>query len=145
MAEDASAALGSGASTISVVPTGSIDVAASLAPWVAIYDASGRPIASSGLLDGKIPVPPHGEFDLALAQGNNLPHNTWEPQSGVRIAAVIVPVPNNGGFVLVGRNMREVEDRESNLGMIVGIGMIVILFATFVAKLFANVILKRWN
>ena len=145
MAEDDATALGSGATTTSIVPKQSIDVAASLAPWIAVYDSSGTPVASSGLLDGKIPVPPLGEFNLALAQGNNLPHDTWEPVSGVRIAAVIVPIPHNGGFVLVGRNMREVEDRETNLEAVVGIGMIVLLVSTFITKLFANGILKRWN
>jgi len=36
---------------------------------------------------------------------------TWQPNADVRIASVVLPY--NNGFVMAGRNMREVEQRES--------------------------------
>jgi len=37
---------------------------------------------------------------------------TWQPRGGVRIAAVVVK--SQGGYVLAGRSLREVEKRETN-------------------------------
>src|SRR5450432_2619430 len=66
----------------------SISIAQSLSPFVVLYDANGKPLRSSGYLNGKMPELPRGVFDFAKANGE---HNvTWQPQSGVRMAMVIV-------------------------------------------------------
>jgi hypothetical protein len=139
MAEDGAAALAAGAVPADLVQRGvaPIDAAKSLAPWIAVYDASGTPLESSAALDGAPPAPPKGEFALALAQGNNLPHNTWQTGSGVRIALVIVPVQGKNMFVAAGRNMSEVENRESMLGENVLLAWAVLILATFAFQLFA--------
>ena len=121
MAEDGAALLENGDVPADLVPPQrqpTVNIATSLAPWIAVYDSNGTPLESSGVLDGKPPAPPQGIFDLAKAQGSNLPHNTWQPRDGVRVALVVVPVTSGhsaGYFVAAGRNMREVEDREGNL------------------------------
>jgi len=143
MAQDGAARLADGGIPAELVQRGvaPVDAAKSLAPWIAVYDASGTPLESSAVLDGRPPTPPQGIFDLAKAQGTNLPHNTWQPEGGVRIALVVVPVtsgPNQGYFVAAGRNMSEVENREGDLTTFVGLAWIVLLVATFATALFAD-------
>ena len=144
MAEDGAALLENGGVPADLVSTQrqpTINIATSLAPWIVVYDASGTPLESSAFLDGKPPMPPQGIFDLAKAQGNNLPHNTWQPREGVRVALVVVPVTSGhsvGYFVAAGRNMSEVENREGQLGMFVGLAWLVLLVATFALKVFSN-------
>ncbi len=96
-----------------------IDISQSLAPFVIIFDDNGKPIASSGTLNGATPVPPAGVFDYVRTSGggNLRPTDvfgedrfTWEPESGVRVAAVVVR--QGSDFILAGRNIREVERRE---------------------------------
>lgn len=134
MAEDAAAILKNGGSPADVVPRGkTIDASASLAPWIAVYDASGTPLESDAVLSGAPPKPPKGSFDAARASGSNLPHNTWESADGTRTALVLVWVPDKELFVAAGRNMREVEDREWALAVLVASAWIATLAATLVA------------
>ena len=102
------------APTDAVAVTQQIDMARSLSPFVIVYDDQGHPIASQGLLNGSVPTPPPGVFDNVRQHGQE--RLSWQPilgsARGVRIATVIERV--NGphlGFVLAGRNMREVESR----------------------------------
>ena len=143
MAEDAAQAVAHGEPLSSVVPAGNIDIGQSLAPYMIVYAENGKPVAYSGTLDGAAPVPPAGVFSYANEHGSD--RLTWEPQPGVRTAIDIERVPGNVGYVLVGRNMREVETRESDLEAMVGIGMIVILAASLVVKIFADGILEGWS
>jgi hypothetical protein len=115
--------------------SGAVDIARSLSPFVILYDDQGHTLASQALLDGKAPVPPAGIFNYV--RSHNEDRFSWQPRRGVRIAAVIQRV--NGehpGFVLAGRNMREVESREALVGQLAGltwIGMLgVILVGTVV-------------
>lgn len=136
MAEDAANAIAQGEIPAALVPHGTpvIDITKSLSPFMVIYDESDTPLESSGVLDGQPPVPPKGVFDYARQYGSNLPHNTWQPRLGVRIAAVLVHVPGDKGFVLVGRNMLEVERREMNLTLMVGAAWVFILLAVFASN-----------
>jgi hypothetical protein len=86
-------------------------MATSLAPFVIVYDDNLRPVASSAHLNGSIPTPPRGVFDFV--RSNNQERVTWQPRPGVRIASVVTRSKN--GLVLAGRNMREVEIRESQV------------------------------
>ena len=116
LAEDAAAALAGGAAPRAVTGPPAVQIGASLAPFVLVYDGTGRPLAGSGVLDGQIPTPPPGVFDEARRE-NGQDRFTWQPRRGVRIAAVVAPV--GGGqsdFVLAGRSLREVEKREAALG-----------------------------
>ncbi len=92
-----------------------IDIARSLAPYVTIFDQSGTPIVSTGLLDNQMPTLPYGVFEHAQKSGEN--RITWQPREGVRSATVIVPFTGKtiSGFVLAGRSLREVEHRVARL------------------------------
>lgn len=134
MAEDTAAALTAGIRPQSIIPPGRINIAKSLAPFLIIYNDSGYPLISSGELDNQIPVPPIGVFKRAWAIGQN--RITWQPKSGLRSAAVVVPFKGNpSGYVLVGRSLREIEKRENQIfnmvfwgWLITNLGILVWLF-----------------
>jgi hypothetical protein len=109
LAEDAAQRITAGEDATRVVPERQVDMASSLAPFVIVYDDSGRPVASSGQLDGSVPAPPRGVFDFVRARRQETV--TWQPRPGVRIASVVNR--SSQGFVVAGRNMREVELREA--------------------------------
>lgn len=150
MAEDGAAALASGVSIAQVVPVGAVgtvDLAKSLAPWVGIYDASGNALVSSGTLNGTMPQPPRGVFDdtrtgLPLIVGHHFtssfPQNenriSWQPNPSVRQAIVVVWAPQAKQFVVIGRNMREVENRIGTLGTMFFLGWLGLMAATLFAK-----------
>jgi hypothetical protein len=102
---------------------GRIDVEQSLSPFVIVYDDAGQPLGWNGILDGKPPVPPAGVFSYARTHGED--RISWQPSSAagvVRIAAVIERVQGaQPGFVLAGRNMREVESREELISKMAGL------------------------
>ena len=132
MAEDAATTLASGKAVESVVPASLVDIAASLAPYLVVYDDAGKPVAASGLLHNQMPALPPGVFDYARQKGED--RITWQPEPGVRGAAVVTRVDGSRpGFVLAGRSLREVESRETNIEMLVGLGWLVTLLAAFIA------------
>ncbi len=94
----------------------SVDLNRSLAVFTCIYDAYGKPLCSSGLLNGQLPHLPSGVFDHAKSDGEN--SITWQPIPSVRIAAVVEHTSSPSfAYVLVGRSLKEVEAREYNLRM----------------------------
>lgn len=105
LAEDLARALDAGGSPGTLVGAPDIDITASLAPFVAVYDRAGAVLATDGMLDGGPPKPPIGVLDTARASGMDAV--TWQPRAGVRIAAVVVPW--HGGTVLAGRSLRVVQ------------------------------------
>ena len=155
MAEDAANAIKSGVAPGAVVSgTRAIDIGESLAPWIAVFDASGSMIVSSGSLGGSALRLPSGVFDTTTwhtyaADGVSVtvPLNedrfTWQPRMDVRQAVVLIKASSSQGdvFVASGRNMREVESRQGTLAIMVGIGWVVTLIATFLAKALAEYVL----
>ena len=121
LAEDAAGRVGSGEEATRVVPDRQIDMASSLAPFVIVYDDTGHPVASSARLDARVPAPPRGVLDFV--RSNREERVTWQPRPGVRIASVITRTAS--GFVVAGRNMREVEIREGQVLKLAVIGWIV--------------------
>jgi hypothetical protein len=111
MAEDTAYSLDHGVTVGESVPTEQIEISRSLAPFITILDKSGKPLASSGLLNGELPKVPQGVLDSAEQDGED--RISWQPMDTTRIAAVVVPYSD--GFVLAGRNMREVEQRENQV------------------------------
>lgn len=134
MALDARTALARGVSPSQLVPAQTIDMAESLSPYLIIYDTSGRAVASSVTLDGQTPTPPPGVFDNARSKDMN--KLTWMPQAGVRSAIVVIHYDN--GYILAGRSLTVVEQREDNLVQAVIAACIATLLATFVAVLAAQ-------
>lgn len=122
LAEDVSAALESGKnSTDFFGDANAIDLAKSLAPFVVIYDAQGRALASNARLGASMPALPKGVLDAAKISGQN--RVTWEPKSGLRFAVVVstyVQPGGDAGFAVSGHSLREVENRYENLAWISG-------------------------
>lgn len=137
IAEDAARLIGSGVAPKMLVPSGAaIDIDASLAPWIVIYDAAGVSLASTALLHNVVPSMPDGVLAYARAHGEN--RVTWQPEPGVRQAIVVVKA-GKYGFVVAGRNMREVERRESGLVVMTMTAWAVVLAATLGASLFIRI------
>lgn len=128
LAEDAAQRLNSGEDPARIVPDRKVDMAASLAPFVIVYDNSGRPLASSASLDGVLRTPPRGVFEFVQSHGEE--QLTWQPRQGVRIASVVVRTTN--GFVLAGRNMREIEIRKEKVTQLAILGWLAANLALFV-------------
>ncbi len=111
LAEDAAQRLNSGEDAAHVIPDRKVDMAASLAPFVIVCDNAGRPLASSGSLDGITRTPPPGVFEFVRSHREEV--LSWQPRPGVRIASVVVRTSK--GFVIAGRNMREMESRKDRV------------------------------
>jgi hypothetical protein len=121
LAEDGAAALEKGRSISQVVPADTIDVAHSLAPFVIVLDDAGKPLASSGLLDAQVPIPPPGV--LAFVRDNGEERVTWAPRPGVRLASVVHRVGGQRpGFIIAARSLREVQWRIARLIRIIAVG-----------------------
>ena len=126
MAEDAASNLNSGASVESVVPSTQVEIANSLAPFLIVFDDSGKVLASSATLHGAVPIYPSGVLDYTRQKGQD--RVTWQPEVGIRMATVVVGYKN--GFVMAGRSLREIEIRESNTERISGMVMLAIWVVT---------------
>ena len=101
--------------------TDTVDISQSLATVAVLYDADGKPLLSSGYLNGKMLQLPAGVFDYVKT--HNEDDITWQPRAGVRMAIVVVSSP--GGFIAVGRSLQEVEIREHDLVIMVFMGWII--------------------
>ena len=107
---------------------GRVDIDKSLAPFTIVYNAKGQPIAGSGYLGTSLPTVPFGT--LSAADHQTYHAVTWQPQRGVRIAAVTVKA--NGYYVLTGRSLQLVEQREdmalwfTSAGLVATIALLVI-------------------
>jgi hypothetical protein len=144
MAEDTAAKLADDQQVQNVVPSEKIDIAKSLAPYIIVFDTTGKPIASSALLNGQIPTIPPGVFDYVRQHGED--RITWQPQPGVRSAIVVTQFQGpNSGFVLAGRSLREVEIREDDILKIVLSGWIVILVVSLLATAIIFRLLRTAN
>ena len=101
-------------------PGGNVDMARSLSPFLMVFNDAGQLLGANAELDGQSTLPPKGVFDYVRQHGEE--RVTWQPQRGVRIAAVIVRVQGpQPGFVLAGRNMREVEARIGDVRTMAGL------------------------
>lgn len=135
LAEDLSLRLANGTPPQSLIPSSKIDMAKSLALFLVFYDESGQPITSSAFLDGQIPKIPLGVLDFTKEHGEN--RFTWQPKSGVRLAAVTVYYSGKqSGFILAARSLREVEKHEDWLLKEVFGGWIATLVSTFMVIAF---------
>ena len=152
IAEDAARALVSGVIPAELVPRDqSIDIAQSLATWIAVYDEKGVGVESNGVLDGAPPRVPQGVLDAAAANAGkdtNIPGQnrvSWQPRAGVRSAVVVQHFtgPKMNGFVAVGRNMREVEDHEAQLTSTIFYSWILTLLVTLIVQLGARYSRRR--
>lgn len=135
IAQDIAAAINRGDAQASAIvpPEPSSDMSSSLATFVVIYSATGTPVGASAGIDGKAPTISQEVLATALKNGEN--RVTWEPKTGVRIAAVITSYtsPTESGFILVGRSLKEVEIRERLLMVMSAVATAVALVFSFLA------------
>ena len=131
MAEDIAQKMEAGIAISDLALPENIDVSKSLAPFLIVFSESGNPIASSAELQGKTPIPPNGVFAFTKEYGED--RITWQPAPDTRIAAVIIYYAGkNSGFVLAGRNLREIERREDRLTLYASLSWITILCALLI-------------
>lgn len=133
-ADDATAALRAGVTPSAALPPGRVDLARGLAPWMTVVDASNHVLASSMSLDGRALVPPAGSLDVARAAGEN--RVTWMPRRDVR-QAIVARAVGDGRVVIVGRSLREVEERELRLRIMTGLAWGALLVASLLFAGFA--------
>ena len=134
MAEDAASALAAQTQASVVVPPTQVDIAQSEAPYLIVFDRDGQVLAATALLHAAVPTLPAGVLDYAHQHGED--RITWQPERGVRSAAVVVPVSGgDGGYVLAGRSLREAEALIDVIGQLVALGWAATLAATLAASL----------
>jgi hypothetical protein len=142
LAEDTAAALLAGRLADLVLPPGKVDVAASLAPWVIVFDDAGRIVASSAEF-GSLPLPPSGVLEAARRDGQT--RVTWQPRPGVRAATVVQRYGGSRpGFVMAGRSLRESEARSEKLLVLIAAAGVAALVVSFVAVAAAITLGARW-
>ncbi len=131
IAQDLSEILQNGKNASEIVGQTQVNISKSLATFIIIYNDQGKPVASQAVMDGRIPTPPQGVFDYTKTNLQN--KITWQPKNGIRIAAIIHKFEgSNPGFILVGRSLREVEERVVKLATQVKLGLLVVLMGSFI-------------
>lgn len=135
ISQDAASLLASGEDVSKVVPPGSVEISKSLAPFVSVFDDSGKIIKSNAKLDGKDISIPLGVFEYT--KKNTEDRITWQPRVGVRSAIVVNrwQSPKSSGFVVSGRSLTEIESQEAVLLTRVTLAWLTTLFATFISSL----------
>jgi len=126
MAEDIKSKIESGKPVEEILRGDTIDIAHSLSPFAALYNASGNPQYATGYINGRMAQPPPDIFTGAKNNGEYTV--TWQPQADVRIAMVMAYVKSSPiSFVAAGRSLREVENREYNLRKMAFIAWVICL------------------
>lgn len=139
IAEDVAGKLSAGADMRDVIPAGTVAIELSSASYVIVYNSVGFAVGGNGSLHGNVPVLPEGVLEVARQNGEH--RLTWQPEEGIRQATVIVPYKSDSsaGFVMVGRSLQEVEQRITDLMLMTGLALVILLIGAF-----ATVFLKEW-
>ncbi len=136
LAEDAATYLSEGLPPIQLASGAPrFDITKSLATFVMVFDSKGTLIVSSGMVGSSSPSIPAGVLNSTKSLGEN--RITWQIPSGDRFAAVVKQWSygsTTSGYVLVARSLKEIEEREFNLEVLIGIAWIVTMAATLVAE-----------
>ena len=135
MANDAANSLMDGKSVDSLLPAAKIPVEKSLSPFLIFYDNQGQVLGSSVTLNGATPQLPDGVLQSTREMGGEN-RRTWAPREGIRIAAVIVSYRD--GFVLAGRNLREVEAREAQTSNFASLTWVLAIIGTLIVIAFGE-------
>ncbi len=135
LAEDVATELSNGLSPQSL-PASHIQINQSLATFAIIYGANHQVIASQAELNGQTPSLPPGVFNTVDHKGQA--SFTWQPSADARIAAAIASYHSSSqsGYVLVGRSLKEVEQRENRLMWQVAAGWVFTLSGSYLLVYF---------
>ena len=131
LARDAARRLDAGEPAASVIGPTTVDIGTSLAPFVVVYDSTGKVLATDGSLNGEPPTIPNGV--LATASNTGRDAVTWQPWQGVRVATVTIPW--SGGTVTSGRSLLLTEDRVSTLATLIAAAWIAIVLSVGLASI----------
>lgn len=143
--EEIAEAISKGAPPDQIIPpSGGTDIKNSLSAFAMILDKDGKVVGSSAKLNDKEPVPPKAMLEEAKKQKNSRNIVTWEPEKGVRVAAVVRATKsgNDDVYVLAGKSLSEVENRIKQLTTLCLIAWIVLLFLTTLFTMALSGILK---
>jgi hypothetical protein len=142
MAEDMAKGLTDGQNVDVLFPRAQVDIASSLSPYVVVFDETGGALASSGLLYDKMPALPSGVLEYVRQNGED--RITWQPEPGVRSAIIVTRYSGSqSGFVMAGRSLKEVENRVTQLEMLIGIGWLGSCGAALVAVTLSEILFSR--
>jgi hypothetical protein len=137
LSENYASRLGAGAPFTSIVPLVTVDLEKddNLYPFVMTFDINEKNIGSTARLNGQSPSIPGGILEEAKVHGYN--QITWEPQVDIREAVVIkyYKQDKNEGYVLVGRSLREVDNRVEILARYTIIVWFIIMVGSTLASL----------
>lgn len=134
LSEDIATNLANGQKPETLLPANPVEIGKSLAPFIIVFDDTGKALVTTAQLEGRTPTLPSGVLQYTKEHGQD--RLTWEPKKGVRTAIVVTRYTGtHTGFVLVGRSLREVEKREERLSMQVEAAWIVTIVATFLTTL----------
>jgi hypothetical protein len=138
IAEDIAMQLTQGQNPQYFMPQSKPELRKSLAAFLLIFNDKGRLLGSSITLDGKDPIVPQQIFANIKQKGEV--RFTWQPKSGIRNAVVAnyYKGQNTSGYVLVGKSLKEIEARIDSLGIMVFLGWLITLFASFTPALIAQ-------
>jgi hypothetical protein len=111
MASDTATSLENGARPQDLTK-GQVNMSTNMAPFIIIYDKSGKVISGNGYLDGQVPQVPIGVLRAAgRGKANRV---TWQPEHKVRIASISYATRDY--YVLAGRSLKVVEGHISSFG-----------------------------
>lgn len=100
--------------------------------YTVLFDSEGRPASGSGQFRGSLPTLPAGIFKTAKEKGEV--RFTWEPEPGLRHAVVVRHAATSelrDAYILVGRSLKEAEQRISNIRNTIGLVWILYLILSF--------------
>ncbi|MFA6494470.1 MAG: hypothetical protein WCT49_05445 [Candidatus Paceibacterota bacterium] len=110
MAMDAAFLLSHNAPMGPIVPEIGVELSRSQETFIQVYDEKGSLLDSNATLNGKSLKISKKALSYAKKHGES--YTTWQPEKGVRIAAVIVAFQGqNPGFVVTGRSLYTAESR----------------------------------
>lgn len=135
IADDTASKLAGGKDPDQLIVQSKVDLATSLDIFMIVYSAKGEPIFSTAILENNTPELPMGVLEYAKI--HPIHKLTWQPKDSVRISTVVKYFKGEReGFVLVGRSLREVENRKAMVQQQAILGWAATLVATFLAALF---------
>jgi hypothetical protein len=98
-----------------------VDLSRSLAAFVVVEDAQGKPTEGSGFLRGTLVSLPTGVLGNAAKAGQYAV--TWQPTSELRFATVTLKVGSQ--FVSAGQSLAPTESREATIRLLVASGWLI--------------------
>lgn len=134
MARDLAESLQNNKSPQEITGSEQVDLNKSLSLFIIIFDDSGKIVASQAVLDGRVPTPPKGVFDYTRAKKEDI--ISWQPKPNIRIAAVVERFEGSKpGFILVGRSLKEIDLRITDLGNKIALGWIISVIGSLILSL----------